>query len=127
MAVYSSRRDKFSIGVWKEAVGFEPDRDDTVRMRDAIACDGVGCATLIGDGEKIAVSFVSERRALDEDCARADLVVAFFPVSGPDWRACKAVLIDRFSIWNHGAHAVWVDEGGKIRIKTVAETRGARP
>lgn len=127
MAVYSSRRDKFSINVWKEAVGFEPDRDDTVRMRDAIACDGVGCATLIGNGEKIAVSFVSERRALDEDCARADLVVAFFPVSGPDWRACKAVLIDRYSIWNHGAHAVWIDENGKIRIKTVAETRGIRP
>ncbi len=127
MAVYSSRRDKFSIGVWREAVGFEPDADETVRMRDAIACDLDGCATQIGVGEKITVSFVSERRALDEDCARADLVVAFFPVRGSDWRACEAVLIDRYSVWERGAHAVWVEEAGTIRIKTVSETRGARP
>ena len=127
MAVYNGRRDRFSVAVWKEVIGQDPERKDTSTMRDAIACDPVGCATVLSDAEGKIVSFVSERRALDEDCARADLVIAFFPVRSSDWAACTAILIDRYSIWNQGAHAVWIEQGKPIRIRTVSQSRGDRP
>jgi len=129
LIVYSRRRDKFSAGVWKEALGYDRDKAPSVLMDERASCDGGGCVMeMPGEGEARPriISFLSERALFEEDCARADLVVAFFPVSGAEWRACEAVLIDRRSIWRRGAHAVRVD-GDEFRIRTVGEARGARP
>lgn len=121
---YSPRRDRFSVGVWRETAGFERTEETGARMRDVAACDDGGCVvSLSGRG---VVSFIEDPLALAEDCARADVVVAFFPASGADWRACKAVIIDRRSVWRRGAHAAWLEEG-EATIRTVAETRGDRP
>lgn len=124
IVAYSVRRDRFSVSVWREAAGVEPSAPSETRMRDAGACGSAGCVmTLPGRG---VVSFIEDPLALAEDCARADLVVAFFPTSGADWRACRATLIDRGSVWRRGAHAVWLEKGD-VKLRTVAETRGARP
>lgn len=123
LAVYSTRRDRFAASVWQESIGLEPSRESVAAISSIGDCDGGGCIAEI-NGTRIA--FIETGELLAEDCARADIVVAFFPVSGRDWRSCKAMLIDRRSIWRRGAHAVWI-KNGDIRLKTVAETRGARP
>lgn len=123
--VYSRRRDRFSVGVWEEAAGFDPAVVESSPMTDAGRCDGGGCVIAIPDGGALAVS--EAPADLAEECARADLVVAFYPVSAADWKACKAVLIDKRSVWRHGAHAVRFSRNGDIRIKTAADYRGRRP
>ena len=127
MVVYSGRRDRFSVDVWKEAIGMDAQRQPSSLMRDVFQCDDAGCVAQGVEALPRAVSFVRERTALDEDCARAELVIAFFPVSGVNYRACAAVLIDRRSVWRRGAHAIWIRDGDIVRIKTVADTRGQRP
>jgi len=129
LTVYSKRRDKFSVRVWKEALGFDPAYAASVLMKQRGNCDDGGCVIELAarDGEGLRkISFLTNRQSLDEDCVRADLVVAFFPVSGGEWSACAAVLIDRRSVWRNGAHAIWLD-GDQFRILTVSEARGARP
>ena len=124
--VYSKRRDRFAVGIWKEIAGLDPAVAPTIPMRDAVACDKNGCVADIGEA-RLLTAFISERRALGEDCARANLVIAFFPVTSADWHACKATLIDRRAIWRRGAHAIWVGDDGKLEVKTASEARGRRP
>ncbi len=124
MAVFSTRRDRFSASVWGEAAGFDRDSAKPLAMNEVGACDARGC--ILNINVKIA-AFISDRSVLAEDCERADIVVAFFPVSGADWRHCDAVLIDRRSIWRRGAHAVWFKPDGAIKVMTVAEQLGRRP
>ncbi|MEM9494454.1 MAG: ComEC/Rec2 family competence protein [Pseudomonadota bacterium] len=126
--VYSRRRDRFSAKVWKETIGLDPAKTETISIEAVGRCDEAGCIAplQIGEGAPLRLSFLSSPMALAEDCARADLVVAFFPVSGADWRACNALLIDRRSIWRDGAHSLRYEDG-HWRIKTVSEARGARP
>ncbi len=125
LAVFTRRRDRFATSVWREAAGLDPLKSEALLMRDVGACDQSGCV-LVAE-ENARVSFIEDRSALEEDCARANLVVAFFPVSAADWRACSAPLIDRRSVWKRGAHAVVFDTHGVANIKTVADTRGDRP
>ncbi len=126
LIVFSTRRDKFSAGVWKEAAGFDPDIAASAPMKDRGACDDSGCVITYPGRQAKIISMLTDAQALGEDCARAELVVAFFPVSNADWRACKATLIDRRSIWRRGAHAVRLD-GKDIHISTVNAHRGRRP
>jgi len=125
LAVYTKRRDRFAVSVWQEAVGSDPLEVEPTSMRDIGACDPSGCVIETANATKAA--FIMDPAALREDCARADLVVAFFPVSGADWRSCEATLIDRRSVWRRGAHAVWFNEDGDVRVTTVVESRGNRP
>ena len=125
MAVYSARRGKFAATMWTEAAGLDPMRAAPRAMKEVLTCDPSGCAGTLAQGA--VVSFIEDPDALAEDCARADLVVAFFPASPSDWRACKAILIDRRSVWRRGAHAVWIDEEGPITIRTADDNRGRRP
>lgn len=127
VAVYYDRREKFAAQIWEESVGFDPLRAETVPMRNIYACDADGCAGEIGSKSKAVAAFVTERARLAEDCARADLVVAFFPVSANDWRSCRAFLIDRRSAWRRGAHSVRVGADGALIVKTSADFRGDRP
>lgn len=125
MAVYSTRRGRFAATMWTEAVGLDPMHAAPRPMREVLSCDASGCAGALPQG--VVVSFIEEPHALAEDCARADLVVAFFPARASDWRACEAVLIDKRSVWRRGAHAVWIDEDGAITTRTASDNRGRRP
>jgi competence protein ComEC len=125
IVVYAQRRDRFSASVWAESVGFDAVKAAPVVMAEIGACDGDGCVVEMPAGTRAA--FIESDEALAEDCIRADIVVAFFPVSGRDWRECEAILIDRRSVWRRGAHAVWIGADGEMEIKTVAGMRGNRP
>ncbi len=126
LIAFNERRGKFAAQIWKETVGFEPLAAPTIPMLNIYDCDAGGCVGALGESG-VRAAFIRTRARLAEDCARAELVVAFFPVSGADWRVCKAVLIDRRAVWRRGAHSVRVSESGALIVHTAREFRGARP
>ena len=86
-----------------------------------LTCDPLGC---IYKARGQTVALVREAAALAEDCLTATVVVATVPVR----RACPSahVVIDRFSVWRDGGHAVWLDPSG-ARAMSVRQVRGDRP
>ncbi len=123
VAPYAERKDRFSIKVWNEAIGAAAENAGPVSIADIGSCGREGCVAEVNGA---LISVIEDPIFLAEDCARAAVVVALFPVSGQDWRACKAILIDKRSVWRRGAHAVWI-EGEAISVRSVTETRGVRP
>jgi competence protein ComEC len=85
------------------------------------SCDALGCR-YARNGRTVALAFSGE--ALREDCVSVDLVISAVPIR----RGCtEPATIDRFDLWRGGAHAVWIDADGKVRIQSVAATLGDRP
>jgi competence protein ComEC len=125
--VYATRRERFAADLWQEAVGLDPETVRPAAMTEIYVCDAAGCAGEVRDEGAVFAAFTTDKASLAEDCQRADLVVAFFPVSAEEWRACKAFLIDRRSAWRRGAHAAWVEKDGTLTVKTAGEERGQRP
>ena len=125
LAVSSSRRSKFEVETWLRRAGLAraaPWPREGLSKDGELGCNNLGCIYRTG-GRTVAL--VRHRAALDEDCARATVVISAIPVRG---RRCRraAVVIDRFDLWRRGAHALWLDPGG-VRVRTVAEASGRRP
>jgi competence protein ComEC len=57
------------------------------------------------------------------DCAGVALLVSAEPARG---ECPSAGLLDRFTVWRDGAHAVWL-EGGSVRVVSDRTYRGQRP
>lgn len=123
LAIFDPRKDRFAANVFLEHAGFDERAVRPVAMTRAGLCDGSGCVATVG-GARVAVTEM--RASLDDDCARAALVVATFPVSEKDRSGCAAALIDRRSIWNEGAHAASVDQHGSVKVESVKDRRGER-
>ncbi|OFX04620.1 MAG: hypothetical protein A3E78_05185 [Alphaproteobacteria bacterium RIFCSPHIGHO2_12_FULL_63_12] len=123
LAVYDKRKTKFDVEVWMEQAGIDVRRAKSSRLADAAACDRRGCAVLI-DGAWIAIS--GERSGFDDDCARADAVIALYPVARAERESCGALLIDRRDAWNAGAHALYISKG-EVSAVSAADRRGVRP
>ncbi len=86
-----------------------------------LACDALGC---IYRAHGRTVALVRRADALAEDCGIATAVVSSVPVK--PWRCRQPrTVIDRFDLWRHGAHALWLD-GDAIRVLSVADVRGRR-
>lgn len=124
LALFKPRKDRFAAGVWKETAGLDKERTPTRPLSEVAACDAAGCVAR-RKGAVVAVS--DDPLGLADDCARADLVIALYPVRRATARRCKARLIERFEAWEDGAHAAWIGADGKIRIRSAAEMRGERP
>lgn len=58
------------------------------------------------------------------DCTGVALLVSAEPARGECPR--EVPLLDRFTVWRDGAHAVWL-EGGGVRVLSDRSARGARP
>lgn len=123
LAVFDLRKSRFDARVWMEEAGIDVEKKDAAALRGVYPCDASGCVVATG-GARIAVS--ADRAGLDDDCARADLVLALYVVSKNERKGCKAGLIDRRDAWENGAHAVYV-RNGRLRVETVAARRGKRP
>ncbi len=87
----------------------------------SLRCDGAGCV-LTRAGLQVALALDEE--ALLEDCQRADIIVSAVPVRSGCPR--PRLIIDRFAVWRHGGHALWIG-GADPRIETVNGRRGERP
>ena len=115
----SKTRDRFSGKQWLGAVGREQ-ADVWGEVNDgSTRCDKLGCTTL---AKNKRIAFIWDERGLRDDCRRADIVVAAIPIHGE----CPAVHIDRFDLWNYGAHAIYLSDDAVI-VRNVAQNRGVRP
>ncbi|MCB2096012.1 MAG: ComEC/Rec2 family competence protein [Parvularculaceae bacterium] len=123
MAVLDRRKSRFDVDVWMEQAGIDSEKTQPLKIADLESCDAIGC--VIHSGEVI-IAIASRQEALDDDCARADLVIALYFASVESRRACAAQIVDRSALLRDGAHAVYLSRGD-IRISTVAELRGRRP
>ncbi|MDB5412871.1 MAG: hypothetical protein JWR10_1206 [Rubritepida sp.] len=71
-------------------------------------------------GQRAPVDF---RRGPDPACGLAPVILSPEPVRGD----CPgSEVVDRFSVWRDGAHAVWLDAGG-VRVLSDRAWRGDRP
>ncbi|MBI5165588.1 MAG: ComEC/Rec2 family competence protein [Magnetospirillum sp.] len=87
-----------------------------------LSCDSVGC---LYRAEGWVTALVRDETGLAEACAGAMVVISGVPVR----EACRGatVVIDRFDLWRRGAHALWLEDGGRVRIAHVAGWQGRRP
>lgn len=85
-------------------------------------CDRLGC---IVRSKGHVIALVYNLAALPDDCAAANLIISRVPVSR---RRCTGPveIIDRFSVWRNGAHALWLSADG-IRTENAATRGGKRP
>lgn len=123
LAVMDRRKGRFDARVWMERAGIDAENLRPSALSDKAPCDDAGCVLKIAPAP-IAISI--DPAGLDDDCARAALVIALYPVAARDRAACASRLIDRRDAWENGAHAIYV-EGSVIRLQTVGRRRGARP
>jgi competence protein ComEC len=86
-----------------------------------LRCDDASC---LYRAHGHVTALVRDAAALAEDCRHADIVIATVPVR----RRCPSagVVIDRFSLWREGGHALWLGQG-EVRVQSVRASRGDRP
>lgn len=124
LEVSAQRSSKLTRETWLRRAGqdqAEPWPSAGASADGALTCDPLGCIYRVS-GQVVAL--VRDPAALAEDCLAATVVVAMVPVR----RACPSaqVVVDRFSVWRDGGHAIWLDPSG-VRVKSVREARGERP
>lgn len=123
LEVSARRAAKLTRETWLRRAGQEgadawPTAGTTADGR--LTCDALGCIYKVADQ---VVALVRHEEALPEDCRRATVVVATVPVR----RTCPSasLVVDRFSLWRDGGHAIWLDRGS-ARDVSVREARGDR-
>ena len=121
LSAIGASRTSFELQRWVEHDGWRSAVETAVRGA-VFNCDGVGCAATAGG---IPLAVVRHPAAFAEDCRRAGILVSAL-VSPRDCRGPKTV-VDFFAARRQGAHAIYIDPDGKIRVETVASVRGARP
>ena len=120
------RAAKFSGEIWLRRVGADPQDLQTWPTQASdpdtfLNCDDLGCIYRTR-GKKVAL--VKAPLALIDDCRRADIVISAVPVR----TGCPSaeLVVDRFDLKRHGAHAVWIGKS-ETRVESVNELRGERP
>jgi competence protein ComEC len=114
--------DEYSASEWLKRDGdARLSRASFAQARDGVRCDALGCVVRMPGGVRVAA--VRRVDALKEDCANADVVISAVPTRA----MCRQprLVIDRFDVARHGAHAVWF--GRNILYETVQQVRGLRP
>ena len=53
------------------------------------------------------------------------LVLSAVPIRGDCSK--PSATVDFFDVWRNGAYAIWIEDDGRFRIESVAETLGDRP
>lgn len=119
-----SGASKLTRDVWMRLYAREPAAIPLPRSGQVaggqIACDEGACTLRPSSGGASAV--LLRGAPPNEACAGAALVVSAEPVRG----RCAARVVDRFSVWRDGAHAVWL-EGSGVRVLSDRTARGTRP
>jgi len=121
LAAVGPARETFELSRWLENEGDARVPREATKGRH-VACDRIGCRANV---KGLTVAVAQHPAAFADDCRRAAIVVAKI-VSPKSCTRPKAV-VDFFAARREGTHAIYIEEGGKLRIETVARSRGARP
>lgn len=122
-----SPREKFNARRWLENDGDRRDIDDS-DLKLAQRCDGLGCTVETKDAGLLTISY--DRAGLEEDCARADLLI--LPrFNAPPHCPRPKLIIDRKQIRAAGGMSVkfskdWNGDTAYL-IRSIAQECGARP
>jgi len=123
LGMTSEKTERFAAKIWTERNG-----QLATRIRESgfdasapLSCDRLGCVYRHA-GRRIAL--IKDARAFADDCRADWIVVSAVPMR----RACRgaAHTIDRFDLWRHGAHAIWIDKD-TVTVESVRAVRGDRP
>ncbi|QQS12760.1 MAG: ComEC/Rec2 family competence protein [Rhodospirillales bacterium] len=125
MMLSSPRIQRFAGETWVRRAGADGPGlwpVGTLSADGRLRCDSLGCL-YSRDGRRVAI--VNRTEALADDCGAVDAIVSLVPVR----RRCPGAVavVDRFDLWRHGSHALWIDPGGAFRIETARGLRGERP
>ena len=129
----SSRVGRYSLDRWKSAYATSSPDKNTHKATKRRAksnrmsrwrCDQYGCTAQING---LLVAYNKHPGALAEDCARADILVATYPVSSR-FEGCRRDnrIIDKRTLKRNGSHAVYFSNQ-QISIFTARQIRGERP
>ena len=125
----SNRRDSFTLRNWLAGQGlaeagslYGQKPAGTGTDQADLRCDSLGCLYR-RNGQTVSV--VRDLRALADDCPLAGAIISTLPLR----RNClqASIRIDWFDLWRNGSHALWIDDDGKMRVQSVAQSRGQRP
>ncbi len=120
LSVMGSAR-AFEVQRWLENDGDARSSKDAAKAV-GFSCDGLGCRAGI---KGLTIAVARRPAAFADDCRRAEIVVS--RIVSP--RSCTGprAVVDFFAARREGTHALYIGDGGKIRIETVAGARGSRP
>ncbi|HET9018714.1 MAG TPA: ComEC/Rec2 family competence protein [Acetobacteraceae bacterium] len=113
----------FTLDTWRRMWAAGSPRALPDAPEGGLACDESGCTLRRRLGGPV-LRLLLDPEETGADC-RADAVVSLEPIR---WRCPPPapVVVDRFSLWRNGAHAVWLDPGG-VRVLSDRAARGVRP
>lgn len=122
------RADSFARAVWQERHGvgagtWGPHGLDGGAAGVDLRCDSRGCVYQVADGRRVAI--IRDPAAVREDCAAADVVVV--TVSARTRRCSAPLVVTLRDLRRDGAHVVYLEPDGAVRMETVAAWRGNRP
>ncbi len=121
LSALPARQAKYELERWLENDGDARTAVEAARA-DGFRCDASGCVSQV---KGAIVSVARHPSAIADDCARADILVLNVPK--PKRCATPAAIVDVFDVYDLGAHALYIEDGGKVRVDTVAAHRGDRP
>ncbi len=120
IATANSRKAGFSLQRWMDADG-DARPVKAVRGSKAFHCDASSCIALV---KGRLVSHVTHPAALADDCRRAAILIADFPI--PESCSHPDMVIDTRDLKEKGAQTLRIGKDG-IAVRTVADVRGRRP
>ena len=114
------RRARFAVEKWLQANGEEAKLGAAAKRPGWTCADGRCAAEVRGR----RVIYLAGHEGRHIDCAGVDILIADFPLRG----ACRGVplRIDRFDLWRHGAHAIYLG-GTAPAVRTARGEQGQRP
>ncbi|WP_439633787.1 ComEC/Rec2 family competence protein [Glycocaulis sp.] len=118
--VSDRRRGRFETGVLLQRAG----TGLSAAPRGDYACDPLGCLVVTAEGLRVAVS--EHPASLEEDCVRADLVIARGNVSAWQKRRCAVPVLDDAARAELGSAEFWVRDGRIIRLRGANDGSAAR-
>ncbi|MBM3609480.1 MAG: ComEC family competence protein, partial [Alphaproteobacteria bacterium] len=109
LSVMNARANRFGVSQWLASDADNRKSDDATLQRGA-SCDRMGCTAILPGGRVLALTL--DRRALSDDCSRADILVTPFFVRD----ICKGPekLIDGTYLQTSGALGIFIAQDGAL-------------
>lgn len=120
----SQRGGVFSLTEWLRIYG-DGRSIKNVRDKTLFRCDQLACITRV---KSFLVSYIKHPAAWNEDCGKADIIIATIPHHGQCTQS--KVVIDLTQLRRNGAHSLYLDQdpsAKNIVVQTVRQQRGDRP
>ena len=121
LSAVGAGRASFELARWLEHDGDERSAKEAGNAAGFL-CDAVGCRTRV---KGLTVAVAQRPAASADDCRRASILIA--SIVGPKSCSAPKAVVDFFAARREGTHALYVEDDGRTRVETVAQTRGQCP